>query len=243
MVAAGQSMGKDTAVPSRGPAWLWLAVAAVGAIALVIVLNGRFPGALDDQGGLPRLLYLMSWLVLAGSGLVLVLRREPLKQLRNAAIWLGLGLALVIGYSFKDELGSRLLGELMPQRGIANQDGSVTFRAGEDGHFRVEARINGTRLRMLVDTGASQVVLSPSDARRLGIDAASLDFRHLSETANGPVSGAPVTLREITVGSVRLTDVAASVNGAEMSESLLGMTFLSRLSGFEVSGDRLTLRR
>ena len=236
-------MGKDTAVPSRGPAWLWLAVAVIATIALVMALNGRFPGALDEQGGLPRLIYFLSWLVLAGSGLVLAIRREPLKQLRNAAIWLALGLALVIGYSFKDELGSRLLGELVPQRGTANQDGSVTFRAGEDGHFHVEARINGTRLRMLVDTGASQVVLSPSDARRLGIDTAGLDFRHLSETANGPVSGAPVTLREITVGSVRLTDVMASVNGAEMSESLLGMTFLSRLSGFEVSGDRLTLRQ
>lgn len=236
-------MGKDTAVPSRGPAWLWLAVAVIATIALVMALNGRFPGALDEQGGLPRLIYFLSWLVLAGSGLVLAIRREPLKQLRNAAIWLALGLALVIGYSFKDELGSRLLGELVPQRGTANPDGSVTFRAGEDGHFHVEARINGTRLRMLVDTGASQVVLSPSDARRLGIDTAGLDFRHLSETANGPVSGAPVTLREITVGSVRLTDVMASVNGAEMSESLLGMTFLSRLSGFEVSGDRLTLRQ
>jgi len=236
-------MGKDTAVPSRGPAWLWLAVAVIATIALVMALNGRYPGALDEQGGLPRLIYFLSWLVLAGSGLVLAIRREPLKQLRNAAIWLALGLALVIGYSFKDELGSRLLGELVPQRGTANPDGSVTFRAGEDGHFHVEARINGTRLRMLVDTGASQVVLSPSDARRLGIDTAGLDFRHLSETANGPVSGAPVTLREITVGSVRLTDVMASVNGAEMSESLLGMTFLSRLSGFEVSGDRLTLRQ
>ena len=236
-------MGKDTAVPSRGPAWLWLAVAVIATIALVMALNGRYPGALDEQGGLPRLIYFLSWLVLAGSGLVLAIRREPLKQLRNAAIWLALGLALVIGYSFKDELGSRLLGELVPQRGTANPDGSVTFRAGEDGHFHVEARINGTRLRMLVDTGASQVVLSPSDARRLGIDTAGLDFRHLSETANGPVSGAPVTLREITVGSVRLIDVMASVNGAEMSESLLGMTFLSRLSGFEVSGDRLTLRQ
>jgi aspartyl protease family protein len=126
-------------VPSRGPAWLWLAVAAVGVVALVLALNGRFPGTLDEEGGLPRVLYLLCWLLVAGSGVVLAIRREPLKQLRNAAIWLGLGLALVIGYSFKDELGSRLLGELMPQRGVANADGSVTFRAGEDGHFHVEA--------------------------------------------------------------------------------------------------------
>jgi len=230
-------------VPSRGPAWFWLAIAAIGVVALVLGLNGRFPGVLDEQGSLPWLLYVLSWLALAGAGVVLAVRREPLKQLRNAAIWLALGLALVVGYSFKDELGSRLLGELVPQHGMANSDGSVTFRAGADGHFHVEARINGTRLRMLVDTGASQVVLSPADARRLGLDLAALDFRHVSETANGPVTGAPVTLREIAVGAVRLADVAASVNGAEMSESLLGMTFLSRLSGFEVSGDRLTLRQ
>ena len=230
-------------MPSRGPAWLWLVVAAVGVIAVVLALNGRFPGALDERGGLPWLVYLLSWLVLAGSGVVLAVRREPLKQLRNAAIWLGLGLALVIGYSFKDDLGSRLLAELVPQRATVNADGSVSFRAGSDGHFHVEALVNGSRLRLLVDTGASQVVLSPADARRLGFDLGSLDFRHLSETANGPVTGAPVTLREVAVGSVRLADVEASVNGAAMSESLLGMSFLSRLSGFEVSGDRLTLRQ
>jgi len=227
---------------SRGPAWLWLA-AVCGVIALLLMLNVRFPGALAEQDNLPRLLYLVSLLVLIGGGVALAIRREPLKQLRNLAIWFAIGLVLVIAYSFKDELGPRLLGELVPQRGVANPDGSVTFRAGADGHFHVEARINGTRLRLLVDTGASQVVLSPADARRLGFDLADLDFHHLSETANGPVTGAPVTLREVAVGEVRLGDVAASVNGAEMSESLLGMSFLSRLSGFEVRGDKLTLRQ
>ena len=169
---------------SRGPAWLWLAAAVVGLIALLVALNGRFPGALEDQGGLPRLVYLLGFVVVGGGGVVLAIRRQPLKQLRNAAIWVAIGLVLVIGYSFKDELGSRLLGELVPQRGIANADGSVSFRAGADGHFHVEAHINGTRLRLLVDTGASQVVLSPADARRLGFDLAALDFRHVSETAN-----------------------------------------------------------
>ena len=138
-------MWKNAVVPSRGPAWLWLAVAAIGLIAVVLSLNGRFPGALEEQDALPRLIYLLSWLALAGAGVVLAVRREPLKQLRNAAIWLGIGLALVVGYSFKDELGSRLLGELVPQRGIANADGSVSFRAGADGHLdRKSTRLNSS---------------------------------------------------------------------------------------------------
>ena len=228
---------------SRGPAWMWLAIFVIALLALLLTLNGRFPGALETQGAMPWLVYLLSVIVLGSGGAILAFRREPTRQLRNAATWLIIGIALVLGYSFKDEVGSRLLAELVPQHGTANPDGSVTYRAGEDGHFHVEARINGTRLRLLVDTGASQVVLSPADARRLGLDLDSLDFRHFSETANGPVSGAPVTLDEVAVGNVRLTDVAASVNGAAMSESLLGMSFLSRLSGFEVSGDKLTLRQ
>jgi aspartyl protease family protein len=231
---------------SRGPAWLWLAVAGIGIAGLVTALSGRFPGALDDSDRLARLIYLLGWLLLGGSGLVLATRRQPLVGLRNAAIWTGLGLILVIGYSYRDALDAltaRLSGELVPQRGVANADGSVSFRASQDGHFHVEALVDGARLRFLVDTGASQVVLSPADARRLGFDIGRLDFTQMAETANGAVRGAPVTLREVVVGNLRLADVRASVNEAEMAESLLGMSFLSRLGGFDVSGDRLTLRR
>lgn len=227
---------------SRGPLWFWLAVAAIGVIGLVLALAGRFPGALDDAGSQSRLVYLLAWLALAGGGFVFAIRRQPLRELRNAAIWIGVGLVLVIAYSFRDEIMPRLMGELVPQRGIAEADGSVNFRAGRDGHFHVEAHVNGSRLRFLVDTGASLVVLSPADARRLGFDLDRLAFTQLTETANGLGRGAPVMLRDVVVGGLRVADVAASVNQAEMSESLLGMSFLRRIGGFEVDGDRLTLR-
>jgi len=233
-------------LPSRGPTWFWLAVAAIGVTGLVVALNGRFPGALQDSNQAGRLAYLMAWLILGGSGVVLAVRRQPLVGLRNAAIWVGIGLALVIGYSYRDglgDLGERLSGELMPQRGVAEGGDAMTFRLGQDGHFHVEALVDNVRVRFLVDTGASEVVLSPADARRLGLHLGNLEFVQRAETANGMVRGAPVTLREVAVGNLRLTDVRASVNAADMSESLLGMTFLSRLGGFEVSGDRLTLRR
>ncbi len=229
-------------VPSRGPFWLWLAGAAIGVIGLLLALSGRFPDALESEGNLQRLIYLLALLALVGGSIVFAIRRQPLRQLRNAAIWVGFGLILVIAYGFRDEIMPRLMGELVPQRGIADVDGSVSFRAGRDGYFHVEAQVNGSRLRFLVDTGASLVVLSPADARRLGFDLDRLAFTQLTETANGLGRGAPLTLRDIVVGGLRVTDVAASVNRAEMSESLLGMSFLRRIGGFEVDGDRLTLR-
>jgi len=85
------------------------------------------------------------------------------------------------------------------------------------------------------------VVLSPADARRLGFDPDTLDFSKVYRTANGTVYGAPVRLRSLTIGSIRIDNVRASVNGAEMSRSLLGMSFLERLSGYEVTAGSLIL--
>jgi aspartyl protease family protein len=229
-------------VNSRGPIWLWLAIAATGLVGLLFALSGRFPGTLDDEGNLQRLVYLLGLLALVGGGLVFAIRRQPLRHLRYAAIWAGIGLVLVVGYSFRDELGPRLMGELVPTRGVDNGDGSVSFRAGADGYFQVDARVNGSLVRFLVDTGASRIVLSPADARRLGFDPDNLAFTEITETANGLGRSAPVILDDVEVGGLRVADVAASVNQTEMSRSLLGMSFLRRIGGFEVSGDRLTLR-
>jgi aspartyl protease family protein len=227
-------------VQSRGPAWFWLAVLAIGLIGLVVLLNERFPEALE-RGTVGWPVYLLALLLLGGGGLVLAIRQRPLQHLRDAAIWLGLGLVLVLGYSFRDEIVQRLKGELLPAAGTAGADGSVSYRASRDGYFHVEGWVNGTRIRFLVDTGASDVVLTPADARRLGMDVDRLAFTQVTETANGFGRGAPVTLRQVEVGGLRVAEVSASVNQADMSESLLGMSFLRRIGGFQVSGDRLTL--
>ncbi len=93
----------------------------------------------------------------------------------------------------------------------------------------------------LVDTGATDVVLSVTDARRLGIDPDELSFTRLYDTANGTVSGAPVRLGEVSLGGVRVTAVRATVTDGGLNQSLLGLSFLNRLSGFEVRGGVLTL--
>src|SRR6266581_4798944 len=89
---------------------------------------------------------------------------------------------------------------------------SVTFAADASGHFLVEPTINGTRVRMLVDTGASRVVLTPEDARRLGIRPSPGDFTYKTVTANGTVLVAPVLLREVAIGEISVRNVEAVVH-------------------------------
>jgi clan AA aspartic protease (TIGR02281 family) len=114
--------------------------------------------------------------------------------------------------------------------------------AGAHGHFLVEAVVEGTPLAFVVDTGASDVVLSPADAERLGLRADELRFTRRYQTANGVVAAAPITLRELRIGQFSAFDVEASVNGAPLAVSLLGMSFLRQLRGYEVDNDRLILR-
>jgi aspartyl protease family protein len=97
---------------------------------------------------------------------------------------------------------------------------------------------------MMVDTGATSVALTEEDAHRVGIDPPSRDFKLRLSTANGMVLVAPIMLPEVAVGDIVMRDVRAVVVPEDKLEiSLLGMSFLSRLSHFEVAGDRLVLTR
>jgi aspartyl protease family protein len=115
--------------------------------------------------------------------------------------------------------------------------------ADPQGHFFVEPIVNGTRLRMMVDTGASFVVFSREDARHIGISPAPGDFTTRLKTAKGLVLVAPGVLKEVAIGEVAVRDVAAAVlAGNNLEVGLLGMSFLSKLSHFEVARGRLVLK-
>ena len=111
----------------------------------------------------------------------------------------------------------------------------------EGGGFYVVGQADGVQVRFAVDTGASDIVLSPDDAHRIGVDPSTLKFSAPSETANGVGYGAPIVVKSLTVGPIRLTNVPVTVNQAPMSASLLGASFLRRLSSFEIRGDQLFL--
>ena len=228
----------------QGP-WLWLALVA-GVGVLVWVLLEVFPQRQFGDADWAQLVKLVAILVVCSSG-ILFLRRVPLREtLRNAAIWVAVGGVLLIGYAYREDfsnVGARLGGELLPSQAMDLGDGEVEIRAGSDGHFTVTAEVNGQPVDFLVDTGASDIVLSPADARRIGYDPAYLSFTRQYSTANGIGRGAPVRLDSVAVGPIVFNDLPASVNEAPMGESLLGMTFLRKLDSYEVRRDRLILRQ
>ena len=121
-------------------------------------------------------------------------------------------------------------------------DREVVIRRSPNGHFLLEAAVNGVSIRFLVDTGASDVVLSAADAERLRLNPGKLRYTQRYQTANGVVHAAPITLREVRIGQLEVYDVAASVNQGPMGLSLLGMSFLERLNGYAVRGERLILQ-
>jgi aspartyl protease family protein len=119
---------------------------------------------------------------------------------------------------------------------------TVTLQAARDGHFRVDARVNGRAIEMLADTGATAVVLTEKDAKRAGFSSRALVFDIPVETANGRTHTAGVTLDTIEVDGIVIKDVRALVAGSDdLSTSLLGMTFLGRLANVTMSGDTLEL--
>lgn len=155
-------------------------------------------------------------------------------------------------------LASRLLdpGNLQHQAPTDNADavpdnaeapaavaGTVSLPAGAYGHFETEAEINGRPVDVMVDTGASLVALTYDDAQRLGIYVNPGDFTHIAQTANGTARVAPVKISRISIGDITVRDVSAVVSERGKSErTLLGMSFLGRLSRVEMRGGTLVLQ-
>ncbi|NBB51328.1 TIGR02281 family clan AA aspartic protease [Rhizobium sp. CRIBSB] len=113
---------------------------------------------------------------------------------------------------------------------------------GADGHYWTEALIEGRVVRVMVDTGASVIVLTPDDAARIGLKLEPEDFGATVLTAAGPVDAAPVSLASVSVDAARVEHVDALVVETGLPHSLLGMSYLGRLSGFEATPESLTLR-
>lgn len=183
--------------------------------------------------------------VFAG-GLLLVLMREKLSRALEAALfWVVICFVLFVAYSYRFELrdaGDRILSELMPGR-AAGRGHAVEVVRGQTGDFAVQTSINGARVAMVLDTGATSVVLTSEAAKAAGLPVEVLAYTVSVETANGRTRAAPVTLDRIAVGGVTERAVPALVaQSGQLRTNLLGMSFLNRLQSWEVRGDKLRLR-
>lgn len=124
----------------------------------------------------------------------------------------------------------------------AARPGTAQIMRAADGHYWAEAKIDGRAVRVLVDTGASVVALTREDALRLGLKLTPADFTRTVNTASGRARAAAVTLSSVSIASAEVHDVEALVVEVGLEQSLLGMSYLGRLSAFEATPTALTLR-
>jgi aspartyl protease family protein len=132
--------------------------------------------------------------------------------------------------------------EPSPKADAGNGFAGATLMRAPDGHFYAEAQVNGATIRFLVDSGASDVVLSRADAQRAGIMASPGEFTAEAQSANGTVKLKPVTIGRIAIGPVATEGVAGAVAETGLPISLLGQSFLSRVKRVEIEEDAMRLR-
>lgn len=173
--------------------------------------------------------------------------------LQEGAVWVAGLLTVAAGVYFFDDLRSALGPEGMPSiakpaKSNSNQlsgfSGEVRLKGDRRGHFVFEGAVNGRSITFMADTGASIVALTYEDARRAGLSPQSLKFNARVDTANGIARVAPVMLARVRVGDITVRNVRAAVaeKGA-LTTNLLGMTFLGRLSSFEMRRGELVLNQ
>jgi aspartyl protease family protein len=241
---------KPAAPPPKGPrprgriAWP-VVVIALGLAALIFALWKAFPEARLNGQGWGDSLYYAGFALLVGAGIWRAGRMAPSQMLRYGAIWVAIAAGLALGYSYRDDIiaiPQRVAIAFGTGRPVAVGAHELVISQDAEGAFQVVGKVNGQPVRFMIDTGASETVLAPEDARRLGIDLSSLKFDRQSETANGLGYGAAYVADSLEIGPIRMANFKVEINKAPMSSSLLGLSFLSRLDSTEVRGRKLYLK-
>jgi aspartyl protease family protein len=184
----------------------------------------------------------LTYLVLLGAAVIasfFMMNRANLgRSLQQASIWMLIFVGAIAAYG----LWTDIQRDVMPRQSVIDS-GVIEVPRRPDGHFYLTAGVNGTPVEFVVDTGATEVVLTTEDAERAGIDLDRLDFIGTAMTANGSVRTAPTRVDEITLGDISMSNVRVYVNEGQMDRSLLGMSYLRRFERIEIADDQLILTR
>ncbi len=187
---------------------------------------------------LGRFIYLLV-LGVAVAGYLIADNRASLgKMARQAIAWGLIFIGVMAGYGLWNDISR----DITPRQSLA-QSGAIEVPRSRDGHFYLTLRLNGVPVEFVVDTGATAVVLSEQDARRVGLDPDRLIYSGRAGTANGEVATATARIETVELENLTDRNMRVQVNGGEMNGSLLGMDYLRRFSKIEIAGDRLRLIR
>jgi aspartyl protease family protein len=173
------------------------------------------------------------------AGSYLVSQRGNMTKVAQQTSILGL---IFVGMIAAVGIWSDVSKTVTPQQTISAAN-EVIVPLGNDGHYHLTLEINDIPIDFVVDTGASQVVLTPEDAKRVGIDVENLNYTSQAMTANGVVRTAPVWLDNVELGGIIDENLRAVVNGGEMDGSLLGMTYLNGFDTIQIRDGELVLNR
>jgi aspartyl protease family protein len=227
--------------------WISLLILLLVTVALV-ALQGGYDGESGASFRFPDVSSAMLdvGIIIFVTGMLLTAFRWRLSEAFEAAmLWLVVVAFVLVGYTYRTEVrevGERVLAQIMP--GYAASRGRVVeLSRGRGGEFPVTMRVNGARVAMILDTGASAVMLTQDAARAAGLPLEVLNYSVSLETANGRTRAAPVTIDRLAVGNIVERSVPALiVPSSQLRTNLLGMTFLNRLESWQVKGDRLQMR-
>jgi len=176
------------------------------------------------------------FLVTVGGSMLLGYRGRLRSALRQGLAWLIVFVAVAAGYGIWDDLRRAPVA-------VESSPGKLVARIGPDGHFHLPLSINGIRITAMLDTGASDLVLSREDAARIGLDSRRLTYTDGAMTANGSVETARIRLDRVELGPFTDRNVSAYVADSQMPGSLIGMRYLGRFARIEITGDQLVLER
>lgn len=166
-----------------------------------------------------------------------------MNTLKNLITWLLIIITVAMLFDSQgNKLSNRFFSTFLPHKGRVQGNGSIEFTKSRDGHFYIQAQINNRNITFLLDTGATDIVLSQKDAMYAGINLQNIQNFKIYETAKGRIEAGVVQIPQIRIGNFLINNVQASVNSYSMSHSLLGMSFL-RYFDFIMKDDRLILYR
>ncbi|TVP71944.1 MAG: TIGR02281 family clan AA aspartic protease [Rhodobacteraceae bacterium] len=193
-----------------------------------------------DGDQIARLVYLGIWGTVLISYMLISRAQRLGESLRHLVLWALIFVGVAAGYGLWQDVSA-------PARIAVSGDGALVLRADRSGHFNLTMAVNGTPTDFMLDTGATEIVLTQADAARAGFDPQALSYLGEARTANGIVRTARVTLDEVVLGAddleFRDRDVIAYVNEGALDVSLLGMAYLRRFARITIEGDTLVLER